>query len=253
MDKSTLILIITILFLVAVLILAGEYFIYKYYSLLETQPAAQSSGQQIQSVSSSSASKAVKNNNVKQPAGSSADLITSFIFQNPASVGIVDQANHTVTLMVPPVTDITRLTPIIEISQNATIFPLSGSQQDFINPVNYTVTAQNGSTQNYTVTVNVASIMKSAGNLITSFKLSGFTPEVVGNIDDNDHTVYAVVPDGTDITKLTPTIEISDGASVFPQSGEAQDFTAPVTYTVTDIYGVTQNYTVTVVTESNSG
>jgi hypothetical protein len=44
---------------------------------------------------------------------------------------------------------------------------------------------------------------------------------------------------------LTPTIAIS-GASVSPASGAAQDFTAPVIYTVTAADLTTKAYTVTV-------
>ena len=120
-------------------------------------------------------------------------------------------------------------------------FPISGTPQDFTNPVAYAVSAQNGSIQIYTVAVNVASVLKSTEKVITSFKLSGFSPEVDGYIDKNDaHTITAVVPDGTDLTKLTPIIVVSDGATLSPGSGVIQDFTNNVTYTATDAYGGTQ-------------
>ena len=51
------------------------------------------------------------------------------------------------------------------------------------------------------------------------------------------------MPGGTDLSKLIPTIEIA-GKSVQPASGAAQDFTSPVTYTVTDSAGATKNYIV---------
>ena len=51
------------------------------------------------------------------------------------------------------------------------------------------------------------------------------------------------MPGGTDLSKLIPTIEIA-GKSVLPASGTAQDFTNPVTYTVTDSAGATKNYIV---------
>ena len=167
--------------------------------------------------------------------------------------GSINENNHTVTVAVPPDTDVTKLVPAIEISQNATIFPVMNTPQDFTNPVVYTVTAQNGAQQKYIVTVNVASILQSAQKLITSFRLSGLNPEVDGTIDNSAYKVYAVVPDGTDLKKLAPVIGVSSGATVSPQSGTAQNFTNPVNYTVTNVYGDTQIYTVTIVTESNSG
>ena len=88
------------------------------------------------------------------------------------AVGSVTQANYSIVLTVPPDTDVTQLVPTIGLSQYATVSPASGASQDFTNPVTYAVTAQNGSVQNYTVTVNVASVLTSTGKLITSFKLS---------------------------------------------------------------------------------
>jgi hypothetical protein len=41
------------------------------------------------------------------------------------------------------------------------------------------------------------------------------------------------VEDGTDVTALVPTIAVSDNATISPASGVAQNFSQPVTYTVT--------------------
>ena len=62
-----------------------------------------------------------------------------------------------------------------------------------------------------------------------------------------DATVTAAVPHGTDVTALVPTITIPDGASIAPESGAAQNFTDPVTYTVTAPDGeTTGDFVVTV-------
>lgn len=54
-------------------------------------------------------------------------------------------------------TDVTSLKPTIVISEGASVSPKSGASKDFTNPVEYTVTAANGtSTKKYTVTVTVA-------------------------------------------------------------------------------------------------
>ena len=65
----------------------------------------------------------------------------------------------------------------------------------------------------------------------------GIDADVTATIDGTDISVS--VPNDTDITGLAPTITISDGASVSPASGKAQDFSAPVTYTVTAADGET--------------
>jgi len=245
MEKQTVYLIIAIILAITVLGFGGEYFTYKYYSLTANQQVVQTQQPVIQTPTNPTPP--------PTPTGSSENSIISFNLNNPMAVGTVNESNHTVTITVPPDTDVTRLQPTIEISQNATVSPLSGAAQDFTNSVIYTVTAQNGATQKYNVTVNVASVLQSTGKLITSFKLTGFDPEVDGYIDNDNYTITVVVSDGTDITKITPTITVSQGATVSPASKTIQDFSYPVKYTVTDVYGDTQDYTVTVVTESNSG
>jgi hypothetical protein len=77
--------------------------------------------------------------------------------------------------------------------------------------------------------------------------ITGFTiPNQVGVSTIGTNTIDVTMPYGTDVTSLTPTITVSDGASVSPLSGAAQDFTNPVTYTVTAANGSTKTYTVTV-------
>ena len=69
--------------------------------------------------------------------------------------------------------------------------------------------------------------------------------DVTGTIDGT--SVSATVPHGTDVTALVPTITVSAGATISPASGQAQDFAAPVTYTVTAEDGTTTaSYEVTV-------
>jgi len=83
--------------------------------------------------------------------------------------------------------------------------------------------------------------------LITSFNFA--SPSVTGTINNtpSPHTVALTVPYGTDVTNLTPTIAVSNGATVSPTSGTAENFSSPQTYTVTAQDGVTtQQYTVTV-------
>ncbi len=86
---------------------------------------------------------------------------------------------------------------------------------------------------------------------ITSFDFA--SPSVTGSINNTNHTIALTVPYGTNVTSLTPTIAVSTGATVSPTSGTAQDFTNPVTYTVTAQDTVTtQTYTVTVTVAANT-
>ena len=84
--------------------------------------------------------------------------ILSFTVEGQITPAIISSENATVTIGVEG--DITQLAPIITISAGASINPASGVAQDFTNPVQYTVTAQNGTTTKvWTVTVNVVGIV----------------------------------------------------------------------------------------------
>ena len=74
---------------------------------------------------------------------------------------------------------------------------------------------------------------------ITSFSING----LVGIISGTDISV--TVPNGTNIVSLTPTM-VHTGASINPATGVAQNFTNPVTYTVTASDNSTKTYTITV-------
>ena len=158
-------------------------------------------------------------------------------------IGTVDESSKIVVLDFPAGTDVSHLTPHIVVSTYATIEPESGVPQDFTNPVYYTVTAMNGTTAQYMV----EAVVHDADNekSILSFVIDG----VEGAIDEVGKMVTVQMPQGTDVTELAPTIEISEGATISPASSEAQDFTNPVAYTVTAQNGTTAVYTVTVVVE----
>ncbi|KKP51745.1 hypothetical protein A3K01_03975 [candidate division WWE3 bacterium RIFOXYD1_FULL_43_17] len=74
---------------------------------------------------------------------------------------------------------------------------------------------------------------------------------ITGIINENEHTISLVVPYGTNISSLLPTITHT-GEMVSPPSEVAQDFSSPVTYTVTAVNSTTQDYVVTVTVESPS-
>ena len=143
---------------------------------------------------------------------------------------------NTITLTLPYGTSLTSLTPTITIT-GVSVSPASGTPQNFSAPVNYTVTAQDNSTKTYSVTVNVA--LNDAKD-ITQFTINGQNATISGT------DIELTLPMGTVLTSLTPTIVIT-GVSVSPASGVAQNFTAPVQYTVTASDATTQVYTVTVV------
>jgi sugar lactone lactonase YvrE len=86
---------------------------------------------------------------------------------------------------------------------------------------------------------------KSPDKAVTSFALNGLSPAVVGVIDGVNITL--TVPLNTNVSALVPTIAVSPKATVSPATGLPQNFTNPVTYTVTAEDATTQMYTVSVV------
>lgn len=85
--------------------------------------------------------------------------ILSFKFVSPDVEAIIDEESKTITATVPFNTNLTSMTPIIELSEKATINPLSGIAVDFTNPVPYTITDEDGSQVVYWVTVTRTSVL----------------------------------------------------------------------------------------------
>lgn len=92
--------------------------------------------------------------------------------------------------------------------------------------------------------IMVASLFSCGGSDPDSkYILSFLIDDQVGIVSETE--VLVVMPYGSDLTSLTPTITLSEGNTVSPESAVAQDFTNPVTYTVTAEDDSTKEYSVT--------
>lgn len=161
---------------------------------------------------------------------STANHITSFELSNQTGPAIIDTSNHTIAIEVANGTVLTNLRPEITVSGfSTTIYPTSGMEQDFSEPVIYTVTAPNGDIQEWTVNVKIQYLPSSKNNIL-AFILPEQSFEAV--IDTMRNTIEIEVTYGTDITSLIPEINISEGARIEPESGVNQDFTNPFIYKV---------------------
>jgi len=67
--------------------------------------------------------------------------------------GVIDEYKKTVTVKLPVGVDVTNLKPDLVIGPRSSVSPGRLIPQDFSNPVDYTVTAENGTSVYYTVTV----------------------------------------------------------------------------------------------------
>jgi hypothetical protein len=83
------------------------------------------------------------------------DILAFVLTQQTGNV-VINATEHTVDIKVLSGTNVTALEPVITLSEGATVSPLSGEAVDFTTPVVYKVTAENGSEQDWTVTVTIA-------------------------------------------------------------------------------------------------
>lgn len=164
-------------------------------------------------------------------------------FNISSTDGDINESEHTISLTVPYGTDVSALQASISISSEATIYPKTVTVQDFSSPVTYTVTAEDGSKQDYIATITV---LKSSNCSILEFSFANLTPLVIGVIDESTKTISLKVPKDTDVTVLVPTIITSEDAIVNYKSGEEHNFSSPVKYTLTAQDGSKKEYSIVI-------
>lgn len=118
-----------------------------------TAPAALQEGKNTYTVTAENGKVRTYTVTITRTAVARGRQILSFTYG--AAAGVIDQVNGTISLALPAGTG-TTFAPTIRVSDFATVTPASGETQDFSKPVIYKVTAQNGSTNTYTVTVTVS-------------------------------------------------------------------------------------------------
>lgn len=151
--------------------------------------------------------------------------------------GDIDRKAQTVTVGVPESYDTKAMTVTeLQLSEGAVSNIEKGDLLNGSFPHSIQVT--NGDVyQNYTL------IVKNDEAKILSFKLNDV---YTGIIDQKQRTITVRVPSTADITSMVPVIQTSAGATVMPASGQVQDFTNPVQFTVS-YQSATATYTVTVI------
>lgn len=151
--------------------------------------------------------------------------------------GEIDQENGIITVRLPFGTNLSSLSPSIELPPNASITPKIEGTFNFTGDVSFHVT--NGNLyKDYTVKVIVIPPLK-------SFTIDNVT----GTIDQSSQSITVLMPDGVDLSNLTPLIQTENGILISPASGVSQNFSEPVLYTVTS-GNATATYTVTVISNS---
>jgi Ice-binding-like len=183
----------------------------------------------------------------------SAKAITSYSVGGVT--GTIDETTKTIAVTMPNGTNVTTLVATFTttgtgVKVGTTAQTSSVTANNFTIPVTYTVTAPDGSTVKYNVTVTVASI---SAKDITAYSFAGFAG-TAGTINNavTPRTIAVTVPSGTNLTNLVATFtttgkSVTVGVAVQTSGTTPNNFTNPVAYTVTaaDASTVTYNVTVT--------
>jgi hypothetical protein len=196
---------------------------------------------------------------------SSAKEITGFSFPGAGVLETVigsipgPDGKIPIAITVSERTDTGALIPSIN-HTGKTISPAPGTVQNFKTPVSYRVTAEDGSVKDYAVSVHVSGDSSKiiSGFVFKSVPVNGEPVQVVGQIDQEAHTITVALPRSAASSRsaLAPTITyigasvgISGAAQqsgVNPFTDSETNFSDSVVYTVTAKDNTKQDYTVTV-------
>ncbi len=151
---------------------------------------------------------------VETPVALSSDsIIHRFTFADTL-VATIDRETMAISVLQPTGTSAAALiSPTISISLGATVAPDSG--EDFTSPVNYIVTAEDGTTTTWTVTVTIAATATSSLANISAATHSLITSAII------NRTTSMIVGSVANLADLTTLDEITDPLQIFSISDDA--------------------------------
>ncbi|GAB3997252.1 hypothetical protein GCM10028807_41960 [Spirosoma daeguense] len=164
---------------------------------------------------------------------SSAKDILGFEFSglNPVVKATIDATAKTIAATVPANTDVTKLAPSISLSAKATVSPGSGVAQDFSKAVTYTVTAEDGSTQAYTVTVSKVPATSSVCRVVSVVGTSTTGGSKSTYQFDNQNRLSQIKSDNTDasgtVTSSNTTVYTYDADGFVTRSVRSYWYATP--------------------------
>jgi trimeric autotransporter adhesin len=151
----------------------------------------------------------------------------------------IDYSMHAIDGKVVYGTDLSDMIPTFALDEGATVSANGVSQisgitsNNYTNPLTYLVKAENGTEQEWTITVSIAPNTKAE---ILSFTVPGQTGNTL--IDPANQIIIVKVPEGTDLSNLVASFTLSDNAhawvgdSIQTSGVTVNDFRYPLTYYV---------------------
>jgi hypothetical protein len=163
----------------------------------------------------------------------------------------IDAAAHTVSITTKAGYDLTKAVPVITVSGKASVSPASGVTVDLSKPVTYTVTAEDKTTQTYTVTAKNAIGTENRILTFTAHPIRG-GGQLTGEIDDVNHIVTVKCDFSYyDLQNIEATVTVSPGATVSPRLFDTIDLRITQYYRVRAENGAIQEYTIKAVNTDN--
>lgn len=163
----------------------------------------------------------------------------------------INATAHTVDITVKAGFDLTKATPVITVSGKASVNPASGQTVDLSKPVTYTVTAEDKTTQIYTVTAKNAIGTENRILTFTAHPIQG-GGQLTGTIDDVNH-IITVKCDFSYyyLQEVEATVTVSPGATVAPGLFDTIDLRLTQYYRVRAENGTIQEYTIKALNTDN--
>ncbi|MDY0279553.1 MAG: T9SS type A sorting domain-containing protein [Salinivirgaceae bacterium] len=167
--------------------------------------------------------------------------ILSFSVPNQMGQTVINSKNKTISVAVDNSTDLTILVPTFTLSQGASAFVNDNLQTsgvsvvDFTNQVSYTVVAQSGGEQTWSIKVDHFGDLNAAAQVL-SFGFTGQTQPAV--INAQTHTITINIAGSQSQTNLIPVFVLSPGATAFignslvTSGGDIVNFSTDVTMKV---------------------
>lgn len=184
--------------------------------------------------------------------------LSAFSFAKPAATGLIDRVAGTVEVIVPYGTSLGALVASFEakaddVAVGAVAQKSGATPNDFSKPVVYTLTAADGTQAEYHVIVRIAS---SSAKAITGFVLVGFSPFST-TISEKAKTITISAPYKTDPRSKIAMFEttgqsVAVGGLQQRSGATVNDFSSPLTYTVTAADDSTTSYKVTLAIAKNT-
>lgn len=174
--------------------------------------------------------------------------IHSFYFHElePVVEAAIDHEELEITASIPPTANIANLPVTIEYTEGATLSPPSGFAYNFSNPLQFTLSKEDESVA-YTARIDYG---EDDENELLSVRF----PDLFRDGDIEDKNVMLEVPFGTDLTEVLVELEVSEFASVEPESGSTVDISSPFDIIVTAENGDESVYTLyTTILEQETG